>query len=94
MDKQGKFAVIAACLCFDDGFRALLEWLSGFGIEKARSGWLDEECAEHSMLLVAVGKEMIVEKDGVQLFICIEPFDQRFILPRPSNVVPAIGRTV
>lgn len=46
------------------------------------------------MHLVGIGKQVVMEKDGVKLRISEKAFDEGFILPCTGDVIPAIGGAV
>ena len=61
---------------------------------ESRACFLHDKGAEDTMLLVAVGVQMIMEEHGAQLCICEETFDQRFIPAGARDIVPAVCRPV
>ena len=78
MEEQRELPECGAVLPADHCLRTTTDGAQGVGIQKFRPGGFDDQRAEQAMLLVHVGKQMVMEKDGVQLLIGKEPLDQGF----------------
>ena len=94
MEGQNKLPVHLPVGSADDRLRAAFQRFPRSGVQEFRSGRLHDEGPEQAVLLVDVGIQVVVEKDGVQLLVGEEPLDERLILPGPGDVVPAVGRAV
>ena len=65
VERQNKLPVQLAAGGPDDRPRAAFQRLPRFGVQEFRPGGLHDEGAEQAVLLVHIGIQVVVEKDGV-----------------------------